>query len=239
MLINGYGLPGLSFIETLHFLEELNISYTSISEAVHIFEGIDLPYKIVVCKSLASFYNKREKLEKSKFDVVVIVIDCIETVKKTNLTLLGYEDNQFVTFVKSDLKKVLKTVNVSDTFVFDRKPSNVINKLIEKYNADSVVQEIQTSFYRIKNTETRKTVVDLIKKFILSKISYKVAYDACNKICSDKELLAVFQNLKTEKTKKLIKALKETGSLENKRLEKIAKSYNLSPFDLRYFLSKK
>lgn len=246
MLITAFGLPGISFIETLAILQRLDFSYTAVSSSVHQFESLkknSLKFKLVVFRSLNSFLFKKSKLENTDHKVVAFVIDGIETLKNTNLSLKGYDAGTFITFADAEIKLLVKniqldTINAPFSFIKKAGP-NVFNKLIAKYNADSVVQEIQTSFYRIKNVETRLVVSKSVKDYILSNSNYKKTFSICNKVCSEKEMLAVFQHLKTPETKKLIAAIKEVDNIKNIKLEKIARSYNISPFDIRYFLSKK
>jgi hypothetical protein len=243
MLVAAYGFPGISFIETLEILQRLNLSYNAVSNEVFTFKSSkELPFKLVVFRSLSSFIFKKSKLETTDYKVVAIVIDNIEVLKNTNLLLQGYESNTFVTFADAEILKLVESNcrNKQSVFEFIKRPTpSIFAKLINKYNADSVVQEIQTSFYRIKNVDTRAVVSNAVKELILSKTTYKKCFEKCNKVCNEKEMLAVFQHLKTPETKKLIAAIKEVDSIKNVRLEKIARSYNISPFDIRYFLSKK
>ncbi len=244
MLVQAYGFPGISFLEILATLQRLDISYTAISSTVHQFDSSkssNSNFKLVVFRSLSSFLFKKTKLESTGHKVVAFIVDGIETLKNTNLPLKGYESNTFITFSDNEIEILVKSIKINvDTFAFRKKVGpSVFARLIAKYNADSVVQEIQTSFYRIKNVETRLVVSKAVKDYILSNSNYKKTFSTCNKVCSEKEMLAVFQHLKTPETKKLIAAIKEVDHIKNIKLEKIARSYNISPFDIRYFLSKK
>ncbi len=238
MLVTSYGIAGLTFLEVCHYLEDLGIDHYRMLAKSKLVEGVTNLGTIIVFKSKASFIAKLENLEISKRDCCALVVDTRQALDPTNLVPLGYTSKTFSRLTKEDLFDSLNKPKQPFNFYEGKEPS-VFSDLVLKYKSDSIVSFIQTSFYKIKDIDKRKRVVDLATSYILGKISLDKFKDYSLSFVDSTETSSVLKHLEDPKCIKLRRAIKEVGEMNNKRLEKIAKTHNISPFDIRYFLSKK
>ena len=246
MIVALYGVPGLSFAELTYLLTELGIGFMAVS---------DKPTKIgdpakehivpVVFNSARSFMVHHKKI---KFRSVALVCDTYTKLKREhNWPLVGVEEiskkkHVFTEFHLRELGALLQIADtMSERVVIDAEVPKVYDPASEmiKRFAQSALSQSQTMMYKVKDQEARSKTFALVKGWFLGDVKTQETLQGRLRVIhtSDKYLKDLMIVLTSQNAMTLRRVAIESRKNPD-RIEALTKKANLSPFDVRYLLSK-
>lgn len=245
MIVALHGVPGLSFAELTYMLTDLGIGYMAVTT--------NKPTKIgdprtdhvvpVVFKSARSFADHHAKI---KFRSVAFICDSYHRLHvELKWPVIGVDvdkkGHRFKSFHQHDLGMLLQADDQLTTPVkvdIEFTAYDPTEKMVQKFEKSALSQS-QTLMYRIKNQELRSKTFMVVREWfvglIKSKDTLKGRIFTLHK--NDKYSTDLLKILLSDHGASLRKAAIE-GRAKPTRIDAICKKNKISPFDVRYLLSK-
>lgn len=242
MIVSALGLPGLSVLETSYMLNTLGLSYGVVDNGKlkHIKGRVQkqsfVPVIFTSAESLVRTYKKFKSAR-----VVALVCDTPWVLHyEIGLPLGGADIKKsgvlFSTFGLKELRSYLLSVKSSkDSLDFYRDTYSLIGSALKEYSASSL-SSLQTLLYKIKDIELRGNVSKAIKKWIMSDRAYGELEPKLRKCLQEKAL----DNMRLVLTSKDMKNFRKAvcaASVSPDKTDKVAKTYKVSAFDIKYIIS--
>lgn len=244
MIVAVYGVPGLSFAEVTYMLTSLGIGYVAVEKGPKKIGGPSPDHVIpVVFNSAKQFIDNRNKI---KFRAVPLICDSFHKLHtELKLPVIGVEATKkgpvYLRFSQTELGDLLQKADKLTEPVdlrIEFKAHDPTRKMIRKF-AESALSQTQTVVYRVKNQELRSKTFGLIKDWFTGKIKSKeglklkvYALHRNEKYGSDLETILLSAHGIALRNS-VIEAQKNPA-----RIETVCKRNKISPFDVRYLLSK-
>jgi hypothetical protein len=245
MIVALYGLPGLSFAEITYMLTDLGIGFMAVTDRPIKVGDPDRKHVVpVVFNSARSFLMNHTKI---KFRACAFVCDTYAKLKKEHgwevvgVTEINKKKHVYTQFHKRELADLLqhadklrgKTCYATETKVYD--PAS---DLIKKF-AQSALAQSQTMMYKVKNQDLRSKTFALVKGWFIGDVktqetlnSRLSAIHSSDKYVTD--LMVVLTSVHALSLRRVTIESRKNPT----RIEALTKKANLSPFDVRYLLSK-
>ena len=247
MIVALHGIPGLSYAEVTYMLSRIGVGFLAVTNKPQKVGTIDTEHVIpVVFASARAFYTHHAKVN---FRAVALICDTYPKLHaEMSWPVVGVEKlpgsnfkHRFTTFTDDDLREVLRIAD-SNT---EATPINLkftvydpTDTMIQKFGKSALSQS-QTIMYKIKNLDQRSKTFAVIRDWFHGTIrSEEVMRGRVNIIHSNEKFANDLHNvLLSEHAKILRKAVIESKTNVN-RIDAICKRAKISPFDVRYLLSK-
>ena len=248
MIVDAYGVPGITSIELALRLKDLKIDYGVVHQQRFTRYNVgevprsDQPLIPIVFTS-GSMLVRTQKKFRGKTRVVALVVDNHVTLTRSlGLPLLGAETQKdFVSFkpiTHDDLKSLLIAASSRETHLeVEDKKYKPFDEILKRY-ALSDLSKLQTFLYKIKDQDTRDKVSLLTKRWLLtsapfSKIEGKLSRELKPYVVDT--LRTMLTSPSVSNLRVAIKKVKSGGMTP----VKAAKRFKVSAFDLRYLLTTK
>lgn len=246
MIVALYGIPGLSYAELTYMLTELGIGFVTKTGSGPV-KQIGSPRKDhvvpVVFQSAKDVVDSKDKI---KFRSVVFVTDTFTRLHKelkwpvVGLTVSKNGTPEYTKFDRTDLGNLLQQadklsqpITVSSEFV----AYNPTNEMLEKFK-DSALAMSHTLMHKIKDQTVRSETFEFVRMYFMGKVSVdwvmaQVARIGLTEFYSS-QLHTILTSVDGKKLRRVV-----TASIQKpEQLEAFAKKDGISPFDVRYLLSK-
>lgn len=244
MIVAIYGVPGLSFAEVTYMLTSLGIGYVAVTKGPTKIGGPSPDHVIpVVFSSAKQFLDNRSKI---KFRAVPLICDSFHKLHtELKIPVVGVEITKkgpvYTQFSQKELGALLQQADKLTEpaeLEIKFKPHDPTKKMISKFS-ESALSQAQTVVYRVKNQELRSKTFGLIKDWFVGKIKSKESLKL--------KVYALHRNEKYGSVLESILLSSHGQALRNSviesqknmaRIEIVCKKNKISPFDVRYLLSK-
>lgn len=245
-LVALYGVPGLSFAELTYLLTELGVGFMAVT---------DKPTKVgeltsdrVVPVAFSSARNFLQHHKKIKFRAAALVCDTYAKLHKEHgWDVIGVQETgkkkyEFTQFHTRELHELLQHADtLHEPIVLATENIKVYDparEMINKFSLSALSQS-QTMMYKIKNAEVRSKTFALVRGWFVGDV--KTADKLSGKLRSLHTSEKYVTDLMTVLTSPVAMTLRRVTTESRKnpaRIEALTKKAHLSPFDVRYLLSK-
>lgn len=246
MIVALFGVPGLSFAELTYLLTELGIGFMAVT---------DKPSKIgeptrnrvvpVVFSSARSFLLHHSKI---KFRSAALVCDTYTKLKREHgWTVVGVNEinkkrHEYIQFGSRELGALLQQADILTTAIrVDEQVPRVYDpasEMIRKF-ADSALSQTQSMMYKVKNQEVRSKTFALVRAWFVGEIkTSETLMSRLRNIHTSDKYVADLMIIMTGTAAMALRRVTIEGRKDITRIEALAKKANISPFDVRYLLSK-
>lgn len=240
-----YGVPGLSFAELTYLLTELGIGFLAVSDKpTRIGDPSNKHVVPVVFSSARSFLQHHTKI---KFRAAAFVCDTYTKLKSEHgwevigVQELGKKKHSYTQFDSAELAAVLQhadTLNEKTAFATETKVYDPASEMIKKFSQSALAQS-QTMMYKVKNQELRSKTFALVKGWFVGDVkTQEVLNNRLATIHSSDKYVADLMTVLTSAHAQALRKVTIESRKNPQRVETLAKKANLSPFDVRYLLSK-
>lgn len=240
-----YGVPGLSFAELTYLLTELGIGFMAVTDKpTKVGEPTKKHVVPVVFNSARSFLMNHSRI---KFRACAFVCDTYAKLKKEHgwevigVEEVGKKKHVYTRFHQKELADLLQHADKLDgstCYAVETKVYDPAAEMIKKF-AQSALAQSQTMMYKVKNQDMRSKTFALVKGWFVGDIKTKETLNSRldNIHTSEKYVTDLMAVLTSTHALALRRVTIDSRKNPNK-IESLTKKANLSPFDVRYLLSK-
>jgi hypothetical protein len=242
MIVQALGLPGLSVLETTAMLNKLGVTYgVVVNGRLQRVQGrMENQSLYPVVFHRVSMFMRTYKRFASKRVVAIILDNPFVLHYEMGLTMVGAtftKDNiLFSQFTHLDLKQVLiMCKDKTEPLTFERTPYSLVTDVLKLYGASSL-SALQTFLYKIKDVESREFVSKTVKNWMRSDAAFSALEPRLKKNIPLKSIEALKAIVNTKAMRAFREAVRKVAA-HPELLQKVAKEYKLSAFDIKYLLS--
>lgn len=245
MIVALYGVPGLSFAELTYLMTEMGIGFMAVN---------DKPVKIgdpnkdrvvpVVFGSARSFLLNHSKI---KFRAAAFVCDTYTKLKKEHgWEVVGVEEinkkkhlyTQFHVKEIADLLQHADKLDGQTCYPVETRVYDPAGEMIKKFSQSALAQS-QTMMYKVKNQDMRSKTFALVKGWFVGDIKTKETLNSkLDSIHSSEKYVTDLMIVLTSTHALALRRVTIDSRKNPNKIESLTKKANLSPFDVRYLLSK-
>jgi hypothetical protein len=247
MIVAVFGVPGLSFAELTYLLTELGIGFMAVTDKPHRIGQPSQNHIVpVVFGSVRSFLQHYQKI---KFRSVAFVCDTYTKLAIEHgfgvlgVNKLSSKRHEYTQFHVQELGAILQSVDglrmpITAENLIEPKAYDPAAEMISKFSQSALTQT-QSLMYKVKNQELRSKTFLLVKSWFLGDIksSDTLRSRLKNIHSSDKYVDDLMVVMTASEGQALRRVTIESRKNPN-RIEVLTKRANISPFDVRYLLSK-
>ena len=248
MIVALYGSPGLSFAELTYMMTELGIGFMAVKDRPQKIGDPSPKHVIpVIFNSGSSFLKNKNKI---KFRSVVFVCESYTKLKREYgwpmIGVIQGKKNQhsYIQFDKKELGLLLQeadqlTVPIDLSSIKSvQKVYDPASEMISKFSK-SALSQAQTMMYKVKNQELRSKTFELVREWFVGKAKSKDALKTnLHRLHKNPKYVDDLTIILTSPLGMSLRRATTESRKDPKKLEILAKKANLSPFDIRYLLSK-
>ena len=240
-----YGLPGLSFAELTYLLTELGIGFMAVTDKPSKVGEPDRAHIVpVVFASVRSFMMHHKKI---KFRAVGLVCDTYTKLRiEHDFEVVGVEEtskkkHRYTQFHKEELGALLQEADKLTTRISvgqEGKVYDPASEMIKKFS-QSALSQSQTMMYKVKDQEARSKTFALVKGWFLGDVkTVETLQGRLRAVHSNDKYLTELMIVMTSPQAMTLRRVAIESRKNPDKIEALTKKANISPFDVRYLLSK-
>lgn len=247
MIVAIFGVPGLSFAELTYLLTELGIGFMAVTDKP---QKVGEPNKNhvvpVVFSSARSLLQHHSKI---KFRSVALVCDNYAKLKREHgWTVVGTREvskngHEYVQFGSRELGDLIQSADLlarSPVEIEGTVPKayDPASEMISKF-ADSALSQTQSMMYKVKNQEIRSKTFAMIRGWFVGDVKTSDTLQSrLRSIHTSDKYVTDLMNIMTAPAALTLRRVTIEVKKNPDRLEIVTKKAKISPFDVRYLLSK-
>lgn len=240
-----YGVPGLSFAELTYLLTELGIGFMAVTDKpTKVGEPTKDHIVPVVFNSVRSFLVHHKKI---KFRAIGLVCDTYTKLRiEHDFKVVGVEEinkkkHRYTQFHREELGALLQEADKQTTRMsvdMESKTYDPASEMIKKFSQSALAQS-QTMMYKVKDQEIRSKTFALVKGWFLGDIKTSETLNGrLRSIHTSDKYVADLMVVLTSQPANALRRVTTEAKKNPDRIEVLTKKANISPFDVRYLLSK-
>ncbi len=245
MIVALFGVPGLSFAELTYLMTELGIGFMAVTDKPHKVGEPTRDHVVpVVFGSARSFLQHHRKI---RFRSAAFVCDTYAKLRREHgWEVVGVNEvkkrHHYTQFRKDELGALLQSVDHL------REPISITEELPKSYDpasemikkfALSALSQTQSMMYKVKNQEVRSKTFALVRGWFMGEV--KTAETLLNRlkaIHTSEKYVTDLMLVMTGPNALALRRVTIEARKDPTRIETLTKKANISPFDVRYLLSK-